>query len=814
MNRNLLRLRNISGLLISYWVKANDLAHGLWMRWKSRLPIVPQRLRKPVNICGIVLGVYLFLKALAWIIPLPQDALWRPSSTLIFDRERQLMQAFISEDDMWRIQTPLSGISPYLKRSLLGFEDRWFYFHPGVNPLALGRALVQNIAHRRIVSGGSTITMQIARMMEPKQRNLGNKLWEILRAFQLELRYSKRRLLEIYFNIAPYGGNIEGVAAASWLYFGKEPSQLSLGEAALLTAIPNSPNAFRPDVNLRHALQGRNLVLRKLHRTGVITKAEYDEASNEQPAEIRPELPKTAPHFCRDLYLNTYGETRVYSTLNRRIQNTAEDLLRLHLNSLQNEAITNGAIVVLDNRSHEILAMVGSGDFNDRLHDGQVNATLARRSPGSALKPFIYAQSMETGLVSPAHYLEDVPTDFSGYAPENYDRTFCGVVSARAALERSLNLPAIGLEQQLENGSTNLGLYTLLRKAGVTMRSRDHYGLSIAIGGCEVSLLDVTALYSAMANGGEYTKPRWLLSGREAAPIKLFDAGTAYIITDILTGLRRPDLPTCWEFTSLPQIAWKTGTSYGHRDAWSIGYNPRYTVGVWLGNFSGEGAPGLIGAEAAAPILFELMNSICRGQQIRWFKAPDSVDWRQVCSISGQPAGPYCPTAISEIYLPDRSPDKECQFHQAIQIDDLTGLRLPPDYAGERKSHTKVYLQWPARVGSWMEASGSPPERIPQLLPGWQGLLPGASPVIRSPSQDCQYRLREGIDRTYQKICLEASAGSDVHRLYWFIDGELLGTVKPGERLFYLPVPGRHRLVCQDDFGRSTEMPLVIERAE
>ena len=526
------------------------------------------------------------------------------------------------------------------------------------------------------------------------------------------------------------------------------------------------------------------------------------------PGGRRP-LPRLAPHFCVDLHLAYPGAPRLRTTLDRRIQTMAEDLLRLHLRDLEKEGITNGAIVVLENKTREILALVGSGDFHDASRAGQVNGARALRSPGSALKPFIYALALEKGLITPAHYLEDVPVDFSGYAPENYDRTYSGIVSARAALERSLNLPAIALEEALGKD----GLYELLRKAGIKgLRPRHHYGLAIAVGGVEITLEDLTALYAMLACGGRYARPRQLLDEPAAAGIQLLDPGTAYIITDILTGLRRPDLPTCWEFSSLPRVAWKTGTSYGHRDAWSIGYNTRYTVGVWLGNFSGAGAKNLVGAETAAPILFELMNALCRGKQIAWFKRPKNVAVREVCALSGQLPGPYCEHLIEELYLPDRSPATICRLHKAVEIDAATGYRLPPHYAGERRTRRLVYIDWPPRVASWYESIGQPVDRLPPLLPECQDLIPGAPPVIRSPSENCTYRLREGIDPEYQKICLEASAGSEVRKLYWFLDGVLVASVKPGERAFILPKVGEHRLVCQDDLGRTAEMELVVER--
>lgn len=787
-----------------------DKINAYYQRFKAKLPRLHPSFKPWVKIGGPILIICITIKILAWIIPLPEAALWRPSSTLVFDRDGEVLHAFISTDDMWRIQTPLTQISPYLQKSLITYEDRWFYLHPGLNPLALMRAVKQNYRSRKIISGGSTITMQIARMLEPKKRTLGNKLIETLRAFQLELRYSKRELLEVYFNIAPYGGNIEGVAAAAWLYFGKEPSQLSLSETALLTVIPNSPNANRPDLHPEQAIKGRNLVLKQLLKHRQISQKEYREAIVETINFGRQSLPKIAPHFCRDLKLNNI-QARLYTTLNRRYQQIAEDLLRIHLDQLESEGITNGAIVVIDNQTHEIITMVGSGDFNDYHNNGQVNGATAPRSPGSALKPFIYGLAIEKGLISPAHYLEDVPTDFSGYAPENYDRTFNGMISARAALERSLNLPAVALEQALGEKD----LYWLMHQASVSsLRSRKHYGLSIAIGGCEINLLDLSTLYSCMASGGQLIRPRSLKTERESAAIELFQPGTAYIITDILTGLRRPDLPSCWEFSSLPKVAWKTGTSYGHRDAWSIGYNPHYTIGVWVGNFNGKGARNLVGAEVAGPILFELMNSICRNQQIPWFSIPPSVETREVCALSGQLPGPHCPTLIREYYLPDRSPDQTCECHYAIQIDLATGYRLPPDYEGDRKSKTKVFVQYPPKVGTWMDSCGFKVDRLPELLPDWQGLLPGTAPIVRSPSLDCQYRLREGIPLQFQKICCEASVGSDVQKIFWFIDGKLLEVVKPGERCFYTPEVGKHKLVCQDNLGRCTEVNLVIEKAD
>jgi penicillin-binding protein 1C len=755
----------------------------------------------------LVLAVFIGLKLLAWAVPLPERSVFRESASFIFDRDGKLLRAFTSADGKWRVRTPLAQISPELQKMLLAYEDRSFYRHNGVNPLALVRAMIQNLQSGKTVSGGSTLTMQIARMIEPKPRTWISKAIEIARAFQLEQRYSKRRLLEIYFNIAPYGGNIEGVAAAAWLYFGKEPSQLSYGEAALLAALPNSPTELRPDLFPERARKARNRVLYVANQRGVLSAKDYHEALAEEVPAKRQRLPFMAPHFCQEIQEGYPGEARIYTTLDLRLQQISESMLTARIQSLRSEGITNGAVIIIDNRSHELLAAVGSAGFFDREARGQVVGYRAPRSPGSALKPFVYALGLDQGIITPQHYLEDVPIDFSGgYTPENYDRKFDGMVSAHEALARSLNVPVVNLQEKLGDN----GLYPLLRRINAsTIAKEDIYGLTIGLGGCEVTLLELASLYAALANQGEYQLPRLWKKQLENPRLTIFSPGASYIVTEILTELRRPDLPACWEFTSLPRIAWKTGTSYGHRDAWSIGYNSRYTVGVWVGNFSGESRPGIIGAEAAAPLLFDIFNQI-QTKQESWFKRPPGVKFRQVCVVSGQSPGAYCGVLVDELYLIDRSPQLQCELHQAYLLDAATGYRLPPHYASSRKTKEQIYIKWPARVAAWMEGNGYQVEKIPPLIPQWQQLQPGQVPLIRSPSAGYEYQLREGIDRRFQKICFEAAAANDVYSLYWFVDGKLLGKVKPGAKLFYLPVPGAHRVVCQDDQGRTSEVKLII----
>ncbi len=742
-------------------------------------------------------------------IPLPAHSLEKPSSTLVFAENGELLRAFTSSDEMWRIRTSLDQISPELARFLVAYEDRWFYKHPGINPFAIVRATIQNIKNGYVVSGGSTITMQIARMMEPKERNLKNKIIETFRALQLEHYYTKDQLLEIYFNIAPYGGNIEGVAAAAWLYFGKEPTQLSYGEAALLAALPNSPTMLRPDLNPEAARRARDKVLARMVQFAELDEKSYQEALKEPVPTERERLPFIAPHLSRMLHSENQDQSRIFSTVNFSIQYLAEKLMDDHLKKLEIDKITNGAVVIIDNRTHEVKAMVGSRYFFDEVNFGQVNGAMAPRSPGSALKPFLYALGLMEGIISPNSYLEDVPIDYAGYAPENYNRQFNGIVSAKEALERSLNVPAVNLSAKLIKDES---LYDLLKKAEMsTIRDIDDYGLSLVLGGCEVTLFELTSLYSSFANGGKLYKPKFNLNLEDSQPIEIFEPGTSFIISEILANVRRPDLPAAWQFTTLPKVSWKTGTSYGHRDAWSIGYNPHYTIGVWMGNFNGEGSSALVGANAAAPLLFDLFTELSRGEQIQWFEKPETVKVRKVCAISGQLPNEYCDAFVSEYFLEDHSPIQLCEFHKSVLIDEESGKRLSSGYTGKDNVKEKIYIQWPSRVATWKVQNGYQIYQLPELISDYQKQVVGEPPVILSPIEEKIYSLREGIPLEYQKIAFSASVSNEVQKIYWFVDGKMVGSVKAAEKFFYLPERGKHKVICQDDLGRMAEIKLTIE---
>ncbi|MBU1319662.1 MAG: penicillin-binding protein 1C [candidate division Zixibacteria bacterium] len=767
------------------------------------------RNRIMARIAAVVLIPVFVCLILNWIFPLPTDKLYPQASTVVLDRNGEVMRVFLAPDGMWRIPVGLQEMSPTLTEAALTYEDKHFYWHPGVNPASIIRAAYVDLRAGRFVQGGSTITMQVARMIEPKERTIAGKVIEVLRSFQLELHYSKDEILACYLNLAPYGGNIVGVGAASMAYFNKLPNQLSLGEAAILAAIPNSPNNLRPDLNPENAAIARKKVLGILGSQKLITETRLAEALSEDIPDRRYQMPFEIPHLSNMLVASYPQMDRIESTIDGKIQNLAERVLSMNLEPLEAVGITNGSVVIIDNHTSDVLALVGSGDFTDDEAQGQVNGATALRSPGSALKPFVYALGLDRGLISPRGLLYDVPINYAGYSPENYDGVYNGCVTVTDALVRSLNVPAVRLTADLRHD----GIYEFLRAAGVTSltREREYYGLSITLGGCEVSLLELTNLYSGMARGGKFARYRFLRSETPVAGERLISSEASFIISEILSQLRRPELPSVWDWSvDMPKVAWKTGTSYGRRDAWSIGYTPRFTVGVWVGNFDGKGVPELVGAESAAPILFSIFTALHEYDDGGWFVEPRGVERRQVCSVSGMPMSENCVSACTEMYIPGVSPFRKCNIHEKILVDKKENVRLCSHCRADRDCEERIVEQWPADVAIWLERTGHAVEKIPEHYPQCPVVVAGDAPIILSPMAEAEYKIRTGVDLSYQNILLDASVSNRTRKIFWFVDRELVYSGTPMQRVFINPEPGKHSVVCTDDEGRSSEIKFVV----
>ena len=800
-----------------------------------------------------------FLLNLAF--PFPWESLNRPPATVVTDRTGEPLRFFLPADHRWRFPVRLEELPPELPQALVASEDQRFRRHFGVDPVAVLRAAWANVRAGEVVSGASTIPMQIARMVEPGPRTLWSKTRESFRALQLEARFSKDELLAIYLNLTPYGGNVEGVGAAAWFYFGKSPDQLSLGEIALLTALPRSPVRYDPTLHMAEARAARDRVLRQLAERGAFPAEEIEHARAEPLPAARRRPPFAAPHLAELVVHQITDRTRIRTSLDADLQQIAEEQVARRIAELRATGIGNTAVVVIENETRAVRALVGSAGFDEAAWQGQVNGAVARRSPGSTLKPFLYLMALDQGRVIPDSWLLDVPTDFSGYVAENYDERYRGVVTVRDALIQSLNASAVRLLAEI-------GLpefHRLLLRGGLETLDRpaETYGLPLVLGAGEVRLVDLANLYATLAEGGvhrplrwieplppdphpltpsptrTHTRPgegepdSWISSLRAVAPlsrvagvrvgegtgvrvggegVRLFSPEAAAAVVRILTDVRRPDLPEAWDLTrGVPAVAWKTGTSYGHRDAWAVGTSRRYTIGVWVGNFDGRPRQGISGSQHAGPLLFDLFRAI---DPEGAGPAPDVLapETIEVCAVSRELPGPWCPARLRVSYLPGRSRLAPCSWHRRVLVDASTGELLAGDCLAGRRTAFRMLTVPPAELLAWWRAQGNPVEGPPPLSPACLGVPQGEPPRIVSPDPSTPYRLRRDAPLEYQRIPLVARADSGASRLFWYQDGRLVTATSPQEDGRFLEsVRGEHRLVVTDDLGRSDAVTYKVE---
>ena len=745
------------------------------------------------------------------LFPFPVSRLDPPPATRILDRNGQPLRYFLAPDGMWRFPLRLDEVSPDLIAAIIDSEDRHFRLHPGVNPLAVVRALWTNIRHGRVVSGASTIPMQVARMADPAPRTLGAKLVETFRALQLSAHYSKDQILTWYLNLAPFGGNVVGVGAASWHYFDKDPRQLSLGEIALLSVLPRSPARYNPLKNPEAARTVRDRVLRRFAAHQVFDATSIAQSLARPLLANRTPVPRKAPHFCQWVRSRKPDQGLIRAGLDSATQAIAENLVSAHISLLRRQAIGNAAVVVLDLSTREVRAHVGSADFWDQARQGQVDNTLSRRSPGSALKPFLYALAFDQGHLAPGSMLLDVPTDFGGYKPENYGQNFQGLVSARTALAASLNVPAVRLLSRCGVEP----LLTVLRAGGLTTLDRpaSHYGLPLALGGCEVRLAELTNLYATLAAGGTHQPVRFerQAPGRPVAGVELFSPEACSMVLSILGSVRRPLLADAWEFTvGAPQVAWKTGTSFGHRDAWALGVSQDLAIGVWVGNPDGSQCTNISGTRHAGPLLFDLFRALQPGQTRLPSPSAPRLASLEVCAVSGARPGPYCPRTTTQ-GIAGVTRLTPCAMHKQIFVDQDTGLRLFGDCLLSRPTREETALLWPAELVAWRRAQGADLPGLPPLHPDCADVPEEAGPLIQSPSPATPYVIRADAPAEFQRLALAAAPGPGATVHYWYVDGRFVGQARPETPCFIDPVPGRHALSVTDNLGRGASGVFSVE---
>ncbi|MFT4178454.1 MAG: penicillin-binding protein 1C [Thermomonas sp.] len=754
----------------------------------------------------------LLLLHLLFPLPLPKR---RDISVLVTARDGSPLRAFADAEGVWRYPTVPEQVSPLYLQALLGYEDRWFWRHPGVNPVALLRAGGQMLGNRRIVSGGSTLTMQVARIIDPglrgsRTRTLPGKLRQVLRALQLELRLSKREILALYLERAPFGGTIEGVEAASWAYLGKPASKLSHAEAALLAVLPQAPSRLRPDRNPEAAQAARDKLLARMAERGVWTQAQVDDAKIETVVARTLRPPMSAALLAQRLRTAHPRASSITSTLDPALQRTLEERVARYFSDLPPH--TSAALLVIDNASMEARAYIGSVAFGDKQRQGHVDMVQAWRSPGSTLKPFLYGMALDDGLIHSESLLMDAPQSFGSYRPSNFDTAFNGPVGAASALRLSLNVPAVDLLDRIKPAR----FAARLAHGGIDLRFPHgaQPNLSLILGGTGARLEDLVGAFAALHRDGIAARVRYTPEDPRIER-RLLSPGAAWIVRDILASSPRPgEVQELFDTARRPRMAWKTGTSYGFRDAWAIGGTRSHTIGVWVGRPDGTPLPGQYGAITALPLLFEVADSLPRGAvDAVPPPKPASVSQADVCWPSGIAADAQ-PAALCKKRMPAWSLDgavpptfaeRDARLWnpgiERIRVDASTGLRLSADCSLPHEARDMQIARWPALASPWLPAAWREAARLPALARDCvddgrdagqplriDGLHDGAS-LARPPGA------AGGI-----KLSLRA-LGAET-QVQWLLDGRWIGETRGSGTLTHeFATPGMHTLTALADTG-------------
>jgi len=750
----------------------------------------------------IFLAMVLLFFILNRIFPLPDKVEY---STMIVDNKGDLVHAYLTSDQKWRMKTELGEISPLLQKTIVAKEDRYFYRHPGVNPFAVARAFINNLFRLRRTSGASTITMQVAKALEPGKRNIWNKTREMFRALQLELKYSKKEILQLYLNLVPYGGNIEGVKAASLLYFNKNPDHLSLAEITALSIIPNRPGVLVIGKNNELIVGERNKWLKRFAAEKIFTEKEIEDALAEPLEAKRLPVPRYIPHLARQLRQQGGSLIRTHIDLNTQLK--TEKLVEDYIRVQRLQQIRNAAVVIIDNKTHRVITYVGSSGFWDTTDAGQVNGAAAIRQPGSTLKPLLYALCFEEGLLTPKRVMTDVAVNYDGYTPENYDEKFNGYVTVEYALENSLNIPAV-------KGLRLLGRETLvnsLAQCGFRQiqKDRNKLGLSMVLGGCGTTLEELTGLFSVFASEGKYVRPSFTQADPVQPATTILSPAAVFMINETLSKVYRPDFPLNWTATErMPKIAWKTGTSYGRKDGWSIGYNKNYTVGVWTGNFSGVGAPGLSGANTATPLLFRIFNTIDYDTDEAWFGQPADCDIRLVCPETGLIPAAHCENRVTDYFIPLVSGTKTCDNREEIMVSPDETMAYCKHCAPRAGYKKKWYKRIEPEMQAWFEENRIAYQKLPPHNPGCEVIFKGSAPSIISPVSGTVYLLDKKDPEPLQLACKTAN---DVSKVYWYINNRFYKSSQPGDVQFFVPEEGINKISCTDDKGRNRSITITVQ---
>jgi penicillin-binding protein 1C len=768
-----------------------------------------------------VLFILLFLYW-AW---LPTKLFTTSCSTVLLDKNNELLAAQIAADGQWRFPQ-CDSVPLKFRYCITTFEDEYFSYHPGVNPVSLLKSLGRNLSAGKVKSGGSTITMQVARMMRNNEsRTYWHKLVEILLAVRIELSYKKSSILNMYASNAPFGSNVVGLHAASWRYFGRDPNKLSWSETALLAVLPNAPSLIYPGKNHEKLLGKRNRLLKKLFDNKIIDESVYKLSLQEDLPQKAFAIPQFAPHLlARTIEEN--GKGKIYhSTIDKDLQLRCAELLNDHIQQLSSNQIHNSCLLVAETGTGKVLAYIGNSSSQKNEYDNYVDIIRAPRSTGSILKPFLYAFMIDEGKILPSSLVEDVPVQIGSYGPKNFNLTYDGLVPADKAIARSLNVPAVKMLIDYSPAKFHYRLKQLGFKTFT--KPTQHYGLSLILGGGETSLWDVASAYSSMGRSLlNYSNARNRYTNNNYHSLEYLNGAknenkNAFLKTDLLkassiwytfsamTELVRPQDFTGWmQFLSKNRIAWKTGTSFGFRDAWSVGLNGKYLVAVWVGNASGEGRPDLTGTSCAAPLMFNVFNLL---SDKTWFNKPTSdMEDVLVCKQSGFRASDICPDKIKKQYPTGSSKTNLCSFHKMVNLDETRTFRVNSNcYSVNKMQQVPWFVATPMQEYFFRQHSAFY-RPLPEFMPGCSTESNFHQMEIVYPRNE--FKIYIPVDENGNRSrCIFKAAHKNVNAaLFWYIDGQFVGSTEKFHQLSLLPAKGKHELSITDNFGETVKCSFEL----
>lgn len=765
--------------------------------------------------------ITLAIVLIAYYFCLPSQLFKTPTATVVESRQGTLLGAKIADDGQWRFPV-IDSVPKKFETCLLEFEDAYFYQHPGFNPVSMFKAIGSNLSAGKTVRGGSTLTQQVIRLSRKKGRSYGEKIIELILATRLEFRSSKEEILKLYASNAPYGGNVVGLDVASWRYYGLQPYQLSWAESATLAVLPNAPSLIYPGKNQKRFLNKRNRLLKKLLKENHIDSTTYQLALLEELPQKPYSLPKIASHLVEYAAKSEKGK-RTKSTIDENLQRNVNSIVQKYHGILKQNEVHNAAVLVLDVKTREVLSYVGNTK-TDKTHQKDVDMVQANRSTGSTLKPLLYTAMLDAGELLPEMLVPDIPTQIAGYTPENFNEDYSGAVEAKSALARSLNIPAVRLLQSygLQKFRDQLDVFQL---RGLN-KSANHYGLTLILGGAESNLWDLCKTYANFASTlnhfnatsseyyhSEFVEPviktnQVVSFGKKSSQKTVFDAASIYLTFEAMKEVNRPQGDESWQFyDSSKQIAWKTGTSFGNKDAWAIGITTDYVVGIWVGNADGEGRPNVSGISTAAPLLFDVFDVLPTSN---WFLKPfDEFIEIKVCVESGYLASALCPTKI--IRIPNKENYvKSCNYHQQVYLDAQNQFRVNSSCTDLTTANAAAWFSLPPLMEFYYKRTHPLYKPLP---PFRNDCISTNEPPMEFiyPKNGSRITLTKNFEGAKNELVLKLAHAKPETEVYWYLDETFLQQTKNFHEIGILPSEGKHRITVVDALGNEVSVTITIE---